>query len=275
MSRHNEHGTTVVYADRFLPEDEKRRAQEAGQEARAISFLKRFTVFNLAQCEGLSSNVRDETTVFHWVAWSVVGRLGEFGLSLHPDKTRLIEFGRFGAVDRKRRGLGKPETFAFLGFTFICGKSRQGSFQLHRKTRRDRMRAKAEPAFRVYLLYDKICREDILRHAYALARANAGAPGVERMTFERIEAMGVEAWLAGLREDLVSKTYRPDPARRATIPKPGAGNARSASRRFGTGWFKPPPRLCSSRSSKRTSRTAPMAIVRAAVRSMRSRKRTG
>ena len=69
-------------------------------------------------------------------------RLGEFALSLHPDKTRLIEFGRFAAVDRKRRGLGKPETFAFLGFTFICGKSRQGSFQLHRKTRRDRMRAR-------------------------------------------------------------------------------------------------------------------------------------
>jgi RNA-directed DNA polymerase len=69
-------------------------------------------------------------------------RLGEFALSLHPDKTRLIEFGRFAAVDRKRRGLGKPETFAFLGFTFICGKSRQGSFQLHRKARRDRMLAK-------------------------------------------------------------------------------------------------------------------------------------
>ena len=69
-------------------------------------------------------------------------RLGEFALSLHPDKTRLIEFGRFAAVDRKRRGLGKPETFAFLGFTFICGKSRQESFQLQRKTRRDRMRAK-------------------------------------------------------------------------------------------------------------------------------------
>lgn len=69
-------------------------------------------------------------------------RLEEFMLSLHPDKTRLIEFGRFAAVDRKKRGLGKPETFAFLGFTFICGKSRQGSFQLKRKTRSDRMRAK-------------------------------------------------------------------------------------------------------------------------------------
>jgi RNA-directed DNA polymerase len=69
-------------------------------------------------------------------------RLGEFALSLHPDKTRLIEFGRFAAVDRKQRGLGKPETFAFLGFTFICGKSRQGRFLLKRKTRGDRMRAK-------------------------------------------------------------------------------------------------------------------------------------
>ena len=58
-------------------------------------------------------------------------RLEEFALSLHPDKTRLIEFGRFAAAKRKRRGLGKPETFMFLGFTFICGKSRRGYFQLH------------------------------------------------------------------------------------------------------------------------------------------------
>ena len=69
-------------------------------------------------------------------------RLGKFALSLHPDKTRLIEFGRFAAADRKRRGFGKPETFAFLGFTFICGRSRGGNFQLQRKTRRDRMRGK-------------------------------------------------------------------------------------------------------------------------------------
>jgi RNA-directed DNA polymerase len=69
-------------------------------------------------------------------------RLGEFALSLHPKKTRLIEFGRFAAERRKRRGLGKPETFNFLGFTFICGKTRAGKFQIKRKTRRDRMRAK-------------------------------------------------------------------------------------------------------------------------------------
>src|SRR5712691_9549059 len=70
-------------------------------------------------------------------------RLREYSLSLHPEKTRLIEFGRFAAENRKRRGLGKPETFNFLGFTFICGKSRRGKFQLVRKTRRDRMRAVA------------------------------------------------------------------------------------------------------------------------------------
>jgi RNA-directed DNA polymerase len=84
-------------------------------------------------------------------------------------------------------------------------------------------KAKAEPAFRFYVLYDKICREDVLGHAYALARANAGAPGVDGVTFAQIEASGVEAWLAGLREDLVAKTYRPDAVRRVMIPKPGGG----------------------------------------------------
>jgi RNA-directed DNA polymerase len=69
-------------------------------------------------------------------------RLREFALSLHPEKTRLIEFGRFAAERRQRRGLGKPETFNFLGFTFICGKTRAGKFQIKRKTRADRMRVK-------------------------------------------------------------------------------------------------------------------------------------
>src|SRR5712672_746576 len=87
--------------------------------------------------------------------------------------------------------------------------------------------AKAEPAFRFYVLYDKICREDILRHAYGLARGNAGAPGVDGMSFGQIEAAGLEAWLAGLREELVSKTYRPDPVRRVMIPKPDGGGERA------------------------------------------------
>src|SRR6202171_510652 len=71
-------------------------------------------------------------------------RLQEFALSLHSEKTRLIEFGRFAAENRKRRGLGKPETFTFLGFTFICSKTRRGKFQIKRKSRRDRMRAKLQ-----------------------------------------------------------------------------------------------------------------------------------
>jgi RNA-directed DNA polymerase len=69
-------------------------------------------------------------------------RLREFSLSLHPEKTRLIEFGRFAAMNRKRRGVSKPETFKFLGFVLICDKSRRGAFRVMRKTRGDRMRAK-------------------------------------------------------------------------------------------------------------------------------------
>ena len=64
---------------------------------------------------------------------------------------------------------------------------------------------------------------DVLCHAYRLARENAGAPGVDGVTFEQIEAQGVDAWLASLREELVSKTYRPVPVRRVMIPKPGGG----------------------------------------------------
>src|SRR4029453_9185223 len=86
-------------------------------------------------------------------------------------------------------------------------------------------KAKAEPAYRFYLLYDKIYCEDILQHAYVLARANAGAAGIDGMTFAQIEASGLEKWLAGPREELVSKTYRPNPVRRVAIPKPNGGAA--------------------------------------------------
>ncbi len=69
-------------------------------------------------------------------------RLQKFSLSLHPDKTRLVEFGRCAAANRKRRGLGKPETIDFLGFTLVCSKSRRGRFLLKRCSRSDRMKAK-------------------------------------------------------------------------------------------------------------------------------------
>src|SRR4051794_41385511 len=98
------------------------------------------------------------------------------------------------------------------------------------------LKAKDEPAFRFYLLYDKICREDILRHAYALARANRGAPGVDGVSFTAIEAAGLEEWLAGLGKDLVAKTYRPEPVRRGVVPKTrGGGGARGVPTNLGRG----------------------------------------
>ena len=85
------------------------------------------------------------------------------------------------------------------------------------------LKAKAEPEFRFYQLYDKVWRADIVAHAYALARSNAGAPGVDGLTFAEIEAAGREEWLARLREELRQKTYRAQPVRRVMIPKPGGG----------------------------------------------------
>ena len=79
------------------------------------------------------------------------------------------------------------------------------------------------PSFRFYRLYDKIYRADILAHAYALAKANKGAAGVDGITFEAIEAEGLEGWLSRLCEELRERTYRPQPVRRVTIPKPGGG----------------------------------------------------
>ena len=80
-------------------------------------------------------------------------------------------------------------------------------------------KAKAEPGYRFYALYDKISREDILAHAYAQCRSNRGAPGVDRQDFEAVEAYGVERWLGELALALRQETYRPDPIRRVYIPK--------------------------------------------------------
>ena len=89
--------------------------------------------------------------------------------------------------------------------------------------RKQYRKAKDEPEYRFYLLSDKIYREDILAHAYGLAKAHRGTPGVDGQTFERIEAQGREKWLMELRNELRTKKYKPQPVRRVMIPKPGGG----------------------------------------------------
>src|SRR3981081_4580610 len=84
-------------------------------------------------------------------------------------------------------------------------------------------KAKEEPSYRFYLLYDKMYREDILAHAYALVKSNQGAPGVDGQSFWGIESLGLEEWLSGIRDDLRAKTYQPQAVRRVMIPKPGGG----------------------------------------------------
>jgi retron-type reverse transcriptase len=86
-----------------------------------------------------------------------------------------------------------------------------------------RTKAKAEPAFRFYALWDKVCRQDVLLEAYRRCRANAGAAGVDGETFERIDAQGPEQWLGTLREELISARYVPKPLLRVWIPKSNGG----------------------------------------------------
>jgi len=84
-------------------------------------------------------------------------------------------------------------------------------------------KAKAEPGFRFYALYDKIYREDILRHAYAQCRSNRGVPGVDGQDFSDIEAYGVEGWLGELAQSLRQESYRPEAIKRVYIPKSNGG----------------------------------------------------
>lgn len=98
----------------------------------------------------------------------------------------------------------------------IPDKVRELQIKLYRK-------AKSEPDFRFYLLYDKMYRADVMLRAWMVARANHGAPGVDNESFEDIESKGLKEWLDGLGKELRDKTYQPQPVRRVMIPKPGGG----------------------------------------------------
>jgi RNA-directed DNA polymerase len=134
-------------------------------------------------------------------------------------------------------------------------------------------KAKAEPAYRFYLLYDKIYRPDILEHAYALARENDGAPGVDGVAFENIEAAGLAGWLAALGEDLASRTYRPLPVRRVMIPKPGGGERPLGIPTIRDRVVQTAAKLAPE--PRRTWKTAPMDTGPNEARSTPSRPRTG
>ena len=125
----------------------------------------------------------------------------------------------------------------------------KASIDLQDLRRRLYVKAKAETSWRFWGLYVHVCKMETLRKAYALAKENDGAPGVDGVTFEAIEAQGVEAFLEQIRDELVQRTYKPLPARKKEIPKDGG--IKSASFQFllsGIGW-------CKGRSSSSWSRS--------------------
>jgi len=136
----------------------------------------------------------------------------------------------------------------------------KASIGLQDLRRRIYVKAKAEPSWRFWGLYVHVCKTETLRAAYEMAKQNDGAPGVDGVTFEAIEAQGVEALLEQLRGELTGRTYQPLPARRQEIPKDGAKSAFFRYLRSGTGWCKVRSSSYSNLSSRRISNRARLAI---------------
>src|SRR5262249_7690293 len=140
-------------------------------------------------------------------------------------------------VDRRRVGGGRVRSKRRSGVTpterggpAVCKVSfnREGgdemtkaSISLQDLRRRLHVKAKAETSWRFWGLYVHVCKMETLRQAYALAKENDGAPGVDGVTFEAIEAQDVDAFLEQIRDELVQRTHKPLPARRREIPKDG------------------------------------------------------
>jgi group II intron reverse transcriptase/maturase len=153
-------------------------------------------------------------------------RLARFSLELHTDKTRLIEFGRYASERRKRRGGGKPETFDFLGFTHICGKTRRGRFGLIRRTMRKRMTAKlrevkAELRHRRHLDVDEQGRwlQGVVRGYFAyhavptnLARLHSFRTQIIRHWFRALRRRSQRSSMTWVRMGALSRHWLPSPA---------------------------------------------------------------
>ena len=105
----------------------------------------------------------------------------------------------------------------------------KASIDLQDLRRRIYVKAKAEPSWRFWGLYVHVCKMETLRAAYAMAKQNDGAPGVDGVTFEAIEEQGVDAFLEQIRDELAQRTYKPLPARRREIPKDGGTKVRVLS----------------------------------------------
>ena len=137
----------------------------------------------------------------------------------------------------------------------------KASLSLQDLRRRLYVKAKAETTWRFWGLYVHVCKVETLRQAYALAKENDGAPGVDGVTFEAIEAQGVEAFLEQIGDELVQHTYKPLPARKQEIPKDGARSAFFQFLRFGIGWCKGRSSSYWSLSSRLTSNRDRLDIV--------------
>src|SRR5262245_59740653 len=168
----------------------------------------------MALC-GSPSAARGRDSHFCVEAEAALGVGGVHGTVWIHQTTELVERERTLVRGASRRAQGRE-----------IGVSLATPQKLRRLQEALYTKAKQAPAYRFYLLYDKVHRADILTHAYALAKENGGAPSVDGVTFESIEAAGLEPWLAAVGEALRTETYRPQPVRRVLIPKPGGAGER-------------------------------------------------